>query len=231
MARKREDVRLDGDAWVQAAFGILEHGSIENVRVEPLAKDLGVTKGSFYWHFKDRDELLKAILDAWREWAVSVLIERLERRSDDPQETIREVLELSSVPKGARRDQLIELAIRGWARRDRQAARVIAEVDNQRIHFSTRLFERMGLDEESARARVSRPRVSLLLLQPRRRPDRQHQEPGPAGKDAPHLRRLPQQGLATREHLTFARCRSACVAPRSSGDVSDPSRRLARNIT
>jgi AcrR family transcriptional regulator len=154
MARKREDIRLDRDAWIQAALGMLEHGSIENVRVEPLAKALGVTKGSFYWHFKDRDEFLQGILDTWRQWAVSKVIERLERQNEDAQETIRQVLQLSSVPKNVKRAQLIELAIRGWARRDKQAARAVAEVDEQRIRFSTRLFQRMGLDEEQARARA-----------------------------------------------------------------------------
>ena len=58
---------LDRDAWIKGAIAILaEHGA-ERLRVEVLAKRLGVTKGSFYWHFKNRRDLLDAVLQFWKE--------------------------------------------------------------------------------------------------------------------------------------------------------------------
>lgn len=58
---------LDADAWADAALNELAAHGIDRVRVELLAKQLGVTKGSFYWHFKDRDALLARMLDRWRD--------------------------------------------------------------------------------------------------------------------------------------------------------------------
>ncbi len=63
---RRHSARIDGNAWIQAALSILAERGISGVRVETLAKQLGVTKGSFYWHFKDRDALFDALLDSWR---------------------------------------------------------------------------------------------------------------------------------------------------------------------
>src|ERR1043166_4405810 len=57
----------DRKAWIHAAIAALRRGGVEAVRVETLATDLGVTKGSFYWHFRDRDELLQALLASWEE--------------------------------------------------------------------------------------------------------------------------------------------------------------------
>ena len=64
-SRRTRPTRLDAAAWIAAAFDALADGGIDAVRVEPLAKALGITKGSFYWHFADRRALLDAMLDAW----------------------------------------------------------------------------------------------------------------------------------------------------------------------
>src|SRR5271156_4146063 len=56
---------LQPDDWIRAAFARLSTEGIESVRIELLARDLGVSKGSFYWHFQDREELLAKMLDRW----------------------------------------------------------------------------------------------------------------------------------------------------------------------
>ena len=61
-AKQEKVARLDAEAWIAAAFDALAEGGIDAVRVEPLAKALGITKGSFYWHFADRRALLDAML-------------------------------------------------------------------------------------------------------------------------------------------------------------------------
>ncbi len=62
-AKQDRSARLDADAWIAAAFDALAEGGIDAVRVEPLATALGITKGSFYWHFADRRALLDAMLE------------------------------------------------------------------------------------------------------------------------------------------------------------------------
>ncbi|MGA6960157.1 MAG: helix-turn-helix domain-containing protein, partial [Candidatus Acidiferrales bacterium] len=69
---------LQPDDWVRAAFARLSTEGIESVRIELLARDLGVSKGSFYWHFQDREELLAKMLDRWEsdetEWLGATVV-------------------------------------------------------------------------------------------------------------------------------------------------------------
>src|SRR6187455_2093287 len=75
-AEKSKATRLDAAAWVVAAFDALADGGIDAVRVEPLAKALGITKGSFYWHFADRRALLDAMLTAWADGRTAAIREQ-----------------------------------------------------------------------------------------------------------------------------------------------------------
>jgi AcrR family transcriptional regulator len=80
--------------WVQAATAMLVNQGVDAVRVDVLARQLGVTRGSFYWHFKDRDHLLRALLQAWREQTTEILTRRLEGASSDAMAQLRDVLSL-----------------------------------------------------------------------------------------------------------------------------------------
>jgi AcrR family transcriptional regulator len=77
--------RLSRQDWIDAAFEALEKGGVPAVAVEPLASRLGVTKGSFYWHFKDRGELLAAALDQWEREQTERLIGHLDSIEDPRQ--------------------------------------------------------------------------------------------------------------------------------------------------
>src|ERR1043165_7845340 len=79
-ARQQKPARLDADAWVAAAFDALAQGGVDAVRVEPLAKALGITKGSFYWHFTDRRALLDAMLGSWAEGRIAAIGEQATAR-------------------------------------------------------------------------------------------------------------------------------------------------------
>jgi AcrR family transcriptional regulator len=65
MVIKKEIISLTREDWIQKGLSTLASHGIESVRVEPLAKIMGVTKGSFYWHFKNREDLLTGILQKW----------------------------------------------------------------------------------------------------------------------------------------------------------------------
>src|ERR1700704_2354824 len=107
--------RTPRDRWIEEGLQALAAGGPGAVRVEALAKKLGVTKGGFYGSFADRDALLEAMLDAWERESTDEVIDRVEREGGDPRTKIQRagVLTFSS-------DRLlpIDLAIRDWARRD-----------------------------------------------------------------------------------------------------------------
>ena len=80
--------QLDRDAWIRAGLDALEHGGVAAVAVVPLARELGVTRGSFYWHFASRDELLAGVLALWERDHSDAVLDELER-IDDPRERLR----------------------------------------------------------------------------------------------------------------------------------------------
>src|SRR5829696_2935770 len=78
---------LKAEDWVEAARAAMVEGGIDAVAVEPLARRLGVTKGSFYWHFRDRRALLDATLERWQEESTEERISA-SRRIADPKERL-----------------------------------------------------------------------------------------------------------------------------------------------
>src|ERR671910_2473019 len=80
---------LKAEDWVEAARAVMAEGGIDAVAVEPLARRLGVTKGSFYWHFKDRRALLETTLERWEEESTVARISASRRISDPRKRLIR----------------------------------------------------------------------------------------------------------------------------------------------
>ena len=145
---------LDAAAWVEAAFDLRAEGGVDAVRIDPLAKRLGVTRGSFYWHFKDREALHQAMLKQWRKWATYQVGDKLERAVPDARERLRRNLALPAAGPRAKRAAAIEFAIRQWARRDEEAARAVQRIDHQRLHYYAKHFLELGHGEEDARKRA-----------------------------------------------------------------------------
>src|SRR5579859_5070722 len=110
MARARTP---PGD-WIEQGLRALATGGPDAVRIEPLAQALGVTKGSFYWHFADRRALLEAMLDTWERTSVEDVIARVERGGGDGRTRLRRLFGLA---RDSASDRLlaIDLAVRDWA--------------------------------------------------------------------------------------------------------------------
>ena len=102
--------------WIEAGLHALAVGGPDAVRIEPLAEELGITKGSFYRHFDDRNALLEGMLDAWERITVDQVIERVERAGGDARAKLSRLCGLPAVQ--GRQLLKVELAIRDWARRD-----------------------------------------------------------------------------------------------------------------
>src|SRR3954454_25212776 len=88
---KRE--ALTSDDWTRAALDALARGGLSAVAVEPLAKELGATKGSFYWHFADRSALIAAALALWEQRDTDAIIAAVDR-ADDATARLRNLLRL-----------------------------------------------------------------------------------------------------------------------------------------
>ena len=144
---------LDAAAWVDAAFDALAEGGIDAVRVDPLAKRLRVTRGSFYWHFKDRDALHQAMLREWRRRANHQIFVRVERASEPAEARLMRLMSLpnASRPRSAR-GASIELAIRLWARRDKSAAKAVRHIDRTRLDYFEKLLAEHGVADARGRA-------------------------------------------------------------------------------
>src|SRR5918993_5585581 len=89
-------VRTPREAWVAAALGALASGGPEAIRVEALAARLGVSKGGFYWHFKDRAALIKEMLDSWEQSVVGDVIAQIESEPEEPRAKLRHLFELAA---------------------------------------------------------------------------------------------------------------------------------------
>lgn len=145
---------LTPEAWIDAATDVLVNEGIDHVRVDVLAKQLSVTRGSFYWHFRDREDLLRRVLQAWSERATLSLTRRLASASSNPRERLRDMISLPHRGRAAERAARIELAIRAWARRDALAQQVLDEADRSRLAYHEEAFRALGLKPAQARARA-----------------------------------------------------------------------------
>ena len=148
--------RLDRDAWLLAATSALIEEGPGALRVEPLARALGVTKGSFYWHFKDRAALRAAVLTKWFEDATLGVINHVDGAAGSPEERLRELI-TASFSHAGRRDR----AFRAWAAQDDAAALMVEQVDRRRLDYVQALFEASGQPRRIARLRA---RVAYAAL-------------------------------------------------------------------
>lgn len=117
----------------------LAAGGPDAVRVEPLAQTLGVTKGSFYWHFADRPALLEEILDEWERASIDEVIARVEGGGGDARVKLRKLFAIAS-SSDARALLATDLAVRNWSRRDREVADRLRRIDNRRMEYMRSLF-------------------------------------------------------------------------------------------
>lgn len=150
--KSNRNLPLDRQAWIAGALAILAEDGPAGLRVEVLAKRLKVTKGSFYWHFKNRRDLLNAVLETWKEGRIRDI--RKQTRADPGQElaTLYHTIDIYATSHN-RKGLPIELAVREWANRDAQAAAVVEEVDVERLTCAARLFQALGTPAAEAHAR------------------------------------------------------------------------------
>jgi AcrR family transcriptional regulator len=141
--------KLGRQDWLNISIQTLIEKGIEAVRVEPLAKLLSVTRGSFYWHFKNRDELLEEILREWEARNTKSIIEQIEGLNSSPIAKLLSLLEIA-----AEDNNFLEKAVRVWSFNDARAAVAIARVDEQRLDYLQNLFLQLGFSEIDSKVRA-----------------------------------------------------------------------------
>lgn len=136
------------EVWLQAASdALLEHG-VEAVKIQPLAKRLGISRTSFYWFFKDREELLSALVARWRDKNTGNLIQQTQAYAESLAEAMLNVFDCW-LNKNLF-DSQFEFAVRSWALQAPEILSEVRQADQMRIEALTRMFVRFGFDETVA---------------------------------------------------------------------------------
>ncbi|WP_344276514.1 TetR/AcrR family transcriptional regulator [Actinomadura napierensis] len=144
--------RLARRDWVEAGYQELARAGERGVAINALAARLGVTKGSFYWHFKDRGELLRALLDRWAHERTDEVLGLALGSTDDPRERLRRIQALG------REIAPIDRAMRLWAQHDPAAEEAVRHADRGLLGHIAACLEDLGFGAEDARLRA------LLML-------------------------------------------------------------------
>ena len=141
---------LQRNDWIHAGLEQLARDGIESVRVEVLARELAVSKGSFYWHFRDRDELLMQMLQHWENSESEWLALEEASSPEQPSAAIRwaRFVEQSAEPDRIRG----ELAVRTWARHDERVALRVADIEKRRIGVVAGILADIGFAAEAAQS-------------------------------------------------------------------------------
>jgi AcrR family transcriptional regulator len=139
------------DIWIKAGMAALADGGVDSVRVEVLAKNLGVTKGGLYRRFNDRKDLLNALLEKWSVGRVEAIEKQTQLDGITAREGLRSLIHLYAERINSE-GMAVELAIRQWARLDENATLAVAKVDSARLKNVDRLYGALGLSAELARA-------------------------------------------------------------------------------
>jgi AcrR family transcriptional regulator len=144
-ARPRERRTLTRADWIGTAVEALARDGLRAVAVEPLAERLGATKGSFYWHFRDRNALLQAAVEHWERTAIDEELERLELITDPIERHTATVAALNASPK----DVKIFLVLL-WNADHPVIGPAVERIVHKRMAFSQRLRAQAGLSAEQA---------------------------------------------------------------------------------
>ena len=140
--------QLSAKDWLDQGLKTLAESGFTALKAEPLAKAMGVSRGSFYWHFADVGAYHAAILKHWRDVAAEQIIANVEASSKDDSPLLL-LLRRSFSSKPA-----LENAVRTWATLDPVARTAVQAMDRRRLSYVESLFERSGVAPGVARSRA-----------------------------------------------------------------------------
>ena len=136
--------------WLQAAAKILESHSIADVKIESLARALDISKSGFYWHFKNRDDLLDHLLNYWSHEVTEVITENPKLLELEPVNRLCRIAEIILDYDLVRYD----IGIRQWALSNEKVAEVVASVNQKRMDFVGGALQELGFSGEDLEMRT-----------------------------------------------------------------------------
>ena len=143
--------RLSRDEWLAQALDILAREGQAKLRIDTICSALGVTKGSFYWHFKDRDDFIHSVVQFWSDRFTNPVMASVSELDGTAGERLKALMHTVSKGRFARYD----VSIRAWAAQDPELVTAIVKaVDKRRLAFVGSLFAEMGFDGSEAEMRA-----------------------------------------------------------------------------
>ncbi|RFZ87350.1 TetR/AcrR family transcriptional regulator [Shinella sp. WSJ-2] len=140
------------EGWLEAAYEALLESGVDSVKILPLAKRLNLSRTSFYWFFKDREELLNALIARWREKNTGNMVKRSEAYAESLTEAMLNVFDCW-LDKNLF-DSPFEFAVRSWALQSEDILEEVRRADQTRLEALIRMFMRFGYDETAADVRA-----------------------------------------------------------------------------
>jgi AcrR family transcriptional regulator len=142
------DDRLTSLDWVNAGLKALAKSGFTALKADTLSKALGVSRGSFYWHFADVGAFHAAVLQRWHEFAYENVVREVEGAPENRLATL--------LDRAFRADVRLEMAVRSWATAEARAKTMVEAVDSRRLKYIRELLTEAGLtsNQASARARI-----------------------------------------------------------------------------
>ncbi|MEY8839462.1 TetR/AcrR family transcriptional regulator [Cribrihabitans sp. XS_ASV171] len=148
------NIKVTRDDWLNVAMDALVSDGVEKVKVMNLAERMGVSRSSFYWYFKSRQDLLDALLDRWQATNTAAMVAQAEAPAATITQAVLNVYRCVINPRLF--DTALDFAVRDWARRSGKVRRMLDQSDTRRLQALNAMFARFGYDatEAETRARV-----------------------------------------------------------------------------
>jgi AcrR family transcriptional regulator len=141
--------RLTKDDWIRHGLATLAKHGANALKVGPMADGLKVSRGSFYWHFRDIGDFRAQLLQTWQEQATDRVIRDLEARKDRP-DRLKQLMRRAFATKRG-----LDRAIRSWAAEDREVAAIVSSVDARRVAYIARMLAAAGVEGQRAQRRAA----------------------------------------------------------------------------
>jgi AcrR family transcriptional regulator len=143
------DDRLTKDDWIRQGLRTLADDGANGLKVGPMAEKLTVSRGSFYWHFRDIADFRSQLLRSWQERSTDQVIRQLDAAKGEADR----LKHLTRRAFTAKRD--LDRAIRSWAADDEDVAKIVASVDAKRVAYIAKMLVAAGVETQRARHRAA----------------------------------------------------------------------------
>jgi AcrR family transcriptional regulator len=141
--------RLAKSDWISHGLSTLAREGVHALKVGPMADGLNVSRGSFYWHFRDIGDFRAQLLQSWQEEATDRVIRDLEAEKDRP-DRLKQLMRRAFASRRS-----LDRAIRSWAAGDREVAAIVASVDARRVAYIAKMLTAAGVEGQKAQRRAA----------------------------------------------------------------------------